>query len=68
MWNNYSTVIEQLPCTHYSVKSWHNTLNSMLSTKHLSIRKLRNALQNEEKLTQAKIGDYTAGKEYADPT
>lgn len=63
LWNQYNSVLEEIPRTNNNVEGWHNALNTRAEASHLSVWKLINLLKSEQNLTDVKISQIEASTE-----
>ena len=61
MWNQYDSVLQDVPKTNNNIEGWHRRFSSLLGGQHPTIWKFIEVLKKEESLTEFQINQYAAG-------
>jgi hypothetical protein len=61
LWNQYDSVLQDVPKTNNNIEGWHRRFSSLLGGQHPTIWKFVDALKKEESLTEFQFNQYAAG-------
>jgi len=61
IWNQYDSVLQDVPKTNNNIEGWHRRFSSLLGAQHPTIWKFIDVLKKEESLTEFQINQYAAG-------